>query len=174
MFSSASKALACRDDWIGWQEASRKKHLHLIVQNSRFLILPWVRVKNLASKALAMAHRQLADDWKKHYGYKPVVIETYVDTNKFDAVCYRAANWRYLGQTKPHKAGKQTKPRKGIFVYPLVGNCHVILRDGPRAVRRSRRLRTARDPQPIPAFSPDDPFVRLWKNIIATVVDVRA
>lgn len=173
LFSGASKALACRDDWVGWQEASRKKHLHLVVQNGRFLILPWVKVNNLASRVLATACRQLADDWKKRHGYKPVLIETYVDTSKFDAICYRAANWRYLGQTKPRMAGKQTKPRKGVFVYPLVGNCQAILRDGPRAARKSRKSRRLRtEPQPVPTFSPDDPFVQLWKNIVAAVVDV--
>ena len=69
----------------------------MVVRNSRFLILPWVRVKCLASKALSMAVRRLPGDWQAHHGLRPVLVETFVDPGRFDATCYRAANWRNIG-----------------------------------------------------------------------------
>ena len=88
MFTYATLSLPCRDQWMGWQDKKHKKHLDLVVKNNRFLILPWVRVKNLASKALSTACRQLADDWQQQYGYQPVLIETFVDPQRFDGSCY--------------------------------------------------------------------------------------
>jgi hypothetical protein len=108
MFSYAVKSLPARDEWIGWQEKSHKKHLDLVANNNRFLIFPWVKVKCLASKALSMASRQLADDWEACHGYRPVLLETFVDLTKFDATCYRAANWHYLSETKGRVARKNT------------------------------------------------------------------
>ena len=88
MFCYAVKSLPCRDEWIGWQDQKHKKHLDLVVSNNRFLILPWVQVKNLASKSLSMACRRLADDWCHQHAYRPVLIETFVDAQHFDASCY--------------------------------------------------------------------------------------
>ena len=95
------------------------------MNNSRFLILPWVRVKGLASKILALSARRIAPDWQSHYGHRPLLLETLVDANRFRGTCYRAANWIYLGQTtgrgrmdREHKADGQAI--KDIYVYPLV------------------------------------------------------
>ena len=98
--ASAAWALAPRDKFIGWQKKHRQKLLHLVISNDRFLIFPWVNVPNLASKALSLATTQIGNDWLRAYGYRPVLIETFVDTTKYSGTCYRAANWQYLGKTK--------------------------------------------------------------------------
>jgi hypothetical protein len=122
-FGAAAWQTAPRDCYIGWSHAQREKNLHLIVNNARFLILPWVQSKNLASMILAMAARQLPDDWLVQYNYRPVLMETFVEKQRFEGTCYKAANWRYLGQTKGRgklgPAGKQSVPIKDLWVYPL-------------------------------------------------------
>lgn len=123
-FAAAAWKLAPRDRWIGWTDPQRQRHLHLIVNNARFLILPWIESKNLASKLLGMAARRLAQDWTERYGYPPVLLETFVDTNRFSGGCYRAANWVHVGTTQGR--GKLDHnhtaklPRKDIWLYPLV------------------------------------------------------
>lgn len=122
-FGAAAWKIAPRDNFIGWDDQQRQKGLHLIVNNARFLILPWVKSKNLASKLLAMVTKQLPDDWQNRYGYKPVLVETFVEANRFKGICYKAANWIYVGLTKgrgklgPHNANI---PQKDIFLYPLI------------------------------------------------------
>ncbi|MBL4869288.1 MAG: IS4 family transposase [Pseudomonadales bacterium] len=171
LFSYAVTRLPLRDEWIGWQDQAHKKHLKLVINNNRFLVLPWVKVKHLASKALAIASRQLADDWNEHHGYRPVLLETFVDLTKFNATCYRAANWQYLGDTKGATASKkvQGKTPKGIYIYPLVDNAKSILINGPKApARRSKKPSINASP----TLAPEDPFIELWQNIIETVVTV--
>ena len=99
LFEAATKTLPCRDNWIGWSDRARGRSRHLMVVNSRFLVFPWVRSKNLASSALALATRRLADDWQRLHGYRPVLCETFVDETRFRASCYRAANWERIGST---------------------------------------------------------------------------
>ena len=122
-FSASSWALESRDRWIGWNIENRKARLHLIVNNSRFLIFPWVNVKNLASKALAMAIKQIQEDWLIEYCYAPVLLETFVDLSHFIGTCYKASNWTYLGETKGRgridKEHKHALSRKAIYMYPL-------------------------------------------------------
>jgi hypothetical protein len=124
--ASAAWALASRDEWIGWEEKHRKKLLHLIISNDRFLIFPWVNVPNLASHVLSLATKQIGDDWVDVYKYRPVLIETFVDTSRYNGACYRAANWTYLGKTKgrghfdPKHECKETI--KDIFAYPLTAD----------------------------------------------------
>lgn len=122
-FSASSWALAERDKWIGWTLEDRKARLNLIVNNSRFLIFPWVHIKNLASKVLSMAAKQIQDDWLRHYCYAPVLLETFVDPAHFKGTCYKAANWVYLGETKGRGRMDRHKQRalspKAIFMYPL-------------------------------------------------------
>ncbi len=162
MFSYATKTLACRDQWIGWQDKGYKKHLDLVVNNNRFLIFPWVKVKNLASKTLSIAAKQLAVDWHTLHGYRPVLLETFIDTTKFNASCYRAANWHYLGQT--HKrAGKTIK---AVYVCPLQKDAKTILLKGHQRPDKKRN-----DPR-VKACHPKDPFVQLWQNIIGTITSV--
>ena len=168
MFSYASKMLACRDEWIGWQNNVYKKHLDLVVNNNRFLVFPWVKVKCLSSKTLSIAVRQLADDWHTRHGYRPVLLETFVDLKKFNATCYRAANWHYLGKTKARSATKNRdeKTAKGVYVYPLLKNAKSILINGHEGPIKKR---TASTPKTLHS---NDPFFQLWQNIIGTVTAV--
>lgn len=122
-FSASAWALAERDRWIGWDVEDRKQRLHLIVNNSRYLIFPWVKVRNLASKALSIAARQIQEDWLREYCYAPVLLETFVDLEHFKGTCYKAANWLYLGETQGRGRMDRNKEyalsRKAIFMYPL-------------------------------------------------------
>ena len=130
-FSAASWALEPRDKWIGWSADDRKNRLFLIVNNSRFLILPNAHVKNLASRALSLAAKQIQTDWEREFGYVPVVLESFVDTNLYNGTIYKAANWILLGHTKGrgrmdrHHDSKQSQ--KAIFVYPLRSDYKDIL-----------------------------------------------
>jgi len=125
-FGAAAWKTAPRDQWIRWNTKQRENSLHLIVNNARFLLLPWVKSQNLASKVLAMAATRLSGDWQKLYGYQPVLMETFVEKKRFAGTCYKAANWVYLGDTKGR--GKldvkhqNPLPIKAIFVYPLQAN----------------------------------------------------
>lgn len=124
LWTSPAWKMAARDEWIGWNSQQRTRNLQYIVNNGRFLILPSVHVKGLASTILARSARQLPHDWRQHYGYAPLLLETLVDGSRFKGTCYRAANWIYLGKTA---GGNRTdrlqhsKPRpvKLIFVLPL-------------------------------------------------------
>jgi hypothetical protein len=122
-FSASSWALESREQWIGWNLEDRKSRLHLIINNSRFLIFPWVNVKNLASKALALAIKQIQEDWLREYCYAPVLLETFVDVSRFAGTCYKASNWIYLGLTKGRgRMDRKTESklsRKAIYMYPL-------------------------------------------------------
>jgi hypothetical protein len=122
-FSAAARRVGVRDQWIGWSDAARARHLHRVVSNSRFLILPWVKVRNLASRVLALAARRVVQDWEQSYGYTPVLLESFVEQGRFSGTCYRAANWVELGSTRGR--GRQDReracerPLKTIFAYPL-------------------------------------------------------
>lgn len=123
-FSSPAWKMAPRDRWIGWSDEQRQRNLQKIVNNSRFLILPWVEVKNLASSALALAVRAVPDDWQRCYGYQPVLMETLVDRKRFKGTCYKAANWIHMGETTgrgrmDRDNKKQGESVKEIYVYPL-------------------------------------------------------
>jgi hypothetical protein len=124
LWSSPAWRMAARDRWIGWNDGERARNLQYIVNNSRFLIMPWVRVKGLASKILGACARQLPADWEKLYGYRPLLLETLVDAGRFRGTCYRAANWMALGQTsgrgrmdREHAAHGEAV--KDLYVYPL-------------------------------------------------------
>lgn len=124
-FSSAAWRMACRDAWIGWDSAARIRQLPWVVNNSRFLILPWVRVKNLASTVLAQLARRIGAEWRAAYGVTPVLLETLVDPARFDGACYRAANWIVIGTTtgrgrNDRVRGRRPRVPKRVLVYPLV------------------------------------------------------
>ncbi|MGH7592519.1 MAG: DUF4338 domain-containing protein [Gemmatimonadales bacterium] len=112
-----------RDEAIGWTPEQRRRNLHLIVNNARFLILPWIRYKNLASRSLALVSRRLADDWHERYAYRPVLLETFVEKPRFAGTCYKAANWQHLGDTqgrgKLDTLHRHAKPIKSVWIYPL-------------------------------------------------------
>jgi len=122
-FGAAAWQIAPRDQFIGWSHEQRQSHLSWVVNNARFLIMPWVESKNLASKILAMTARRLPDDWESQYHIRPVLLETFVETERFTGACYKAANWTYVGKTqgrgKLGPSGKQSVPIKDIWLYPL-------------------------------------------------------
>src|SRR5712692_357992 len=93
LWTSPAWKMAPRDEWLGWNGPQRISNLQYIVNNGRFLILPWVKVKGLASKILSLSARRLPADWEQHYGYRPLLLETLVDVNRFRGTCYKAANW---------------------------------------------------------------------------------
>jgi hypothetical protein len=122
-FSSASWALKCRDRYIGWTEAARRANLGRLVCNDRFLILPTVKVKNLASRVLSLALSRLPEDWEQRYQIRPVLVETFVDPGRFAGTCYQAANWTYVGDS----AGRRDGRGKKVFLYPLIPRWRKVL-----------------------------------------------
>jgi hypothetical protein len=123
LFGAAAWKTQSRDQWIGWDPATRKKNLPFVVNNSRFLVLPWIRVPHLASHLLARVTRRLSADWRRYYGHPVHLAETFVEQNRFKGTCYKAANWIHVGQTAGR--GRQDRwntgslPVKDIFLYPL-------------------------------------------------------
>jgi hypothetical protein len=130
-FGSAAWRVAPRDWYIGWGEEKRKENLHLILNNARFLILPWVFSKNLASMVLSMVAKRIPTDWQKRYKYCPVLLETFVEKNRFSGTCYKAANWVNVGTTQGRGRGdrfnKARLPKKDIFVFPMDKDYHNLL-----------------------------------------------
>ena len=122
-FGASAWKLAGRDRFIGWQESQRLDNLQLVVNNARFLILPWIQSKGLASKILSMIARQLPHDWQRRYGYRPVLLETFVESERHRGTCYKAANWVHVGKTagrgKKCPVHQQIVPIKDIWLYPL-------------------------------------------------------
>jgi Domain of unknown function (DUF4338) len=131
-FGAAAWMLAARDRWIGWSASQRERRLEWIVNNSRFLLLPWVQSRNLGSSVLGRVARQLPQDWQHRYGYRPVLIESLVEDERFWGTCYQAANWLCLGQTtgrsKLEKSHSQIVPIKRIFVRQLSPDFRDLLR----------------------------------------------
>jgi len=122
-FSAATWRLKARDQFIGWSERARRQNLQRVVCNSRFLILPTVRVANLASHVLSRCVNRLAVDWHERYGYEPVLVETFVDAGQYTGASYRAANWLRVGETAGrsdgYANGKVSDGKKQVYVYPL-------------------------------------------------------
>ena len=153
MFSGAAKALTARDGWIGWTASQRLHRLPWVINNSRFLIFPWVTVKNLASHVLGKVGRGIAHDWKKRWGFSPVLMETFVDPKFYTGSSYLGANWTYLGMTTGKglvRKGKtyNTSPKK-ILVYPLAKNfketlCRPLTRPAEGEGDRPNRLLTTK------------------------------
>jgi hypothetical protein len=125
LFGAAAWQCASRDDYIGWDSASRAQHLHLLANNTRFLILPWVGVKSLASHILGRIARRLSNDWQSKYGHPIYLLETFVEQHRFRGTAYRAANWVRVGQTQGRT--RQDRPDgtwhqaaiKDVYLYPL-------------------------------------------------------
>lgn len=122
-WSSAPRHLGARDRFIGWDQAARKRNIHLIAYNTRYLILPWVKVEHLASHLLARVSRRIAADWEKMYAHPVCLLETFVDPERFRGTCYRAANWIDVGETTGRGKDDQTmranRSIKRVLVYPL-------------------------------------------------------
>ena len=142
-FSAPARVLRVRDQWIGWSPAQRHAHLERVVNNSRFVILPWVAVKNLASHVLAKALGRLPGDWAARFGTRPWLVETFVDPARFRGTCYRAANWQRLGPT--FGSGKQGSGYvyhgvvKEVYVYVLAPRFRTRIGCQPQALRPSHR-----------------------------------
>ncbi|MFI4939886.1 MAG: DUF4338 domain-containing protein [Burkholderiales bacterium] len=133
-FSSPAWRMAARERWIGWDEQTRRSNLQRVVNQSRFLILPWVRIANLASVVLSRAHHRLCQDWETRYGIAPLLAETLVDESRYSGHCYLAANWIRLGETTGRGRMDCGHERvgvspKAVWVYPLA----------PEAAERLRR-----------------------------------
>ena len=122
-FGASAWSVAVRDRFLGWPPEQRQQQLHLIVNHSRFLLLPRAGSPHLASSVLARVSRQLPDQWQARYGYRPVLLESFVEKDRFEGTCYKAANWRCLGLTKGRgkleKTGRPVLPVKWVFIYPL-------------------------------------------------------
>lgn len=126
LFGSAAWKTSARDRFIGWDPATRQANLKLMTNNTRFLILPWVSVKNLASFVLGACLRRLSEDWQFRYGHELCLVETFVDRSRFAGTCYRAANWMRIGKTKGRSRQDRYKrlkvPVKDLYVYPLAAD----------------------------------------------------
>lgn len=130
-WSSAPRHIGCRDKFIGWSQNTRKRNIHLIAYNSRFLVLPWVRVPFLASHLLGRMAKVLPVDWESLYHHPICFLETFVDTERFKGTCYKAANWVYLGNTtgrgKNDQTNKPNRSIKAVLGYPLSENFRRLL-----------------------------------------------
>ena len=130
-FGAAAWKVAARDRWIGWRREAREANLGRVLNNARFLLLPWVQVKNLASKVLALAAARIPGDFAARYGERVVLLETFVQIPRFRGTCYRAANWQYVGETagrgKCDRHHRSALPRKAVYVYPLAANFRAAL-----------------------------------------------
>ena len=147
-FSAAAWRLAARDRWIGWSDEARRQHLPKVVCNSRFLILPQVQVANLASHVLSLCARRIEQDWRERYGFAPVLLETFVERDRFAGTCYRAANWHHVGTTcgrgRQDRDRSRALPQKDVYVLPLRKNATELLcRESPQIVvkQKARKAR---------------------------------
>lgn len=125
-FGVSALKVECRDKFIGWNSETRQNNLNIVVDNSRFLILPWVKIPHLASYILGRTLKQLSADWEKHHCHRIVLVETFVDTERFKGTCYKAANWQFLGLTKGRgrndRYNTAKKSLKAVFVRRLCKN----------------------------------------------------
>jgi len=131
VWSSAPRHLGPRDRFIGWSTAARRRHIHLLAYNTRFLILPWIQVPHLASHLLSRMAMIVAQDWLRLYGHPIYFLETFVDPTRFRGTCYRAANWVVLGRTtgrgKADHTNRPNRSLKDVLGYPLVPHFRHLL-----------------------------------------------
>ncbi|MCL5284872.1 MAG: DUF4338 domain-containing protein [Nitrospirae bacterium] len=134
-FGASAWKVAPRDLWIGWSREIREARLSLVVNNARFLIFPWIRTKNLASRLLALAAKRLPKDWENRYGFAPVLLETFVECDRFRGTCYKAANWIHVGKTqgrgKKDVFNQYALPVKDIYLFPLHRRFRQVLTSDP-------------------------------------------
>ncbi len=132
-WASAAFKVKSRDDYIGWSVKTKRSRLHLVANNTRFLVLPWIRVKHLASKVLAANLKRLSHDWQKTWHHPIHLAETFVDVSRFKGTCYQAANWRFVGLTRGSaKKGNEYQyhgQAKAVYLYPLHRHCKRELAD---------------------------------------------
>jgi hypothetical protein len=124
LFGAAAWRAAARDKFLGWDESQKAVGLSRVANNTRFLVLPWVKVRGLASHVLSRLARRLSEDWQFKYGHPIYLLESFVDCTRFRGTCYRAANWQCVGQTRGRgRQGRDhqrlTATVKDIYLYPL-------------------------------------------------------
>ena len=199
-FSSHSALhLKDRDKWIGWDKKQQQRNLGKVICNNRFLIFPWVKIKNLASKSLSQALLQIQKDWPELYCIQPVLIETFVKPSSFNGTCYKAANWQRIGQTAGSISFRKNSPElsqpllpptakepcayaevssqttepqgepKDIYVYPLVKNFREILLHNPRK-KSGSQLKSPHLLAQLPKVS--DAFLGCWNKISSIITAV--
>lgn len=147
-YSACARRVERRDAWIGWPEEARVRNHIFLVNNSRFLIAPMVKVKNLASHVLARCQARLVEDWEAVYHYRPILLETYVEQDRFAGTCYRAANWLYVGATRGRGRQGTGATVKDIYVMPLDKAWQRVLcrrGDGTVDIRKQTEPRAPRD-----------------------------
>ena len=131
MFGSAAWKCEGRDTFIGWDNEQRKDGLRYITNNSRYLVLPWVRIPHLASHILSLVCRRISNDWETKYGHPLYMLETFVECERFQGTCYKAANWLHVGKTtgrgRDSKSVEAVLPIKDIFVYSLAKRFRELL-----------------------------------------------
>lgn len=134
LFGSAAWKVAPRDIFIGWDAQARQRHLHLLTNNMRFLILPWVRVPHLAGHILGRLAKRISADWERKYAHPIYLLETFVERERFRGVCYKAANWRHVGQTTGRTRNDRDRlirrPIKDVYLYPLTKDFRQALSKG--------------------------------------------
>lgn len=143
-FAAAAWRCQSRDRFIGWDDQARKVHLSYVANNTRFLVLPWVRVDNLASHLLSRLVKRISRDWEGKYGHRLYALETFVDRSRFTGACYRAANWRRVGQTTGRTRNDVINRGplasvKDVYVYPLARNFRRGLCQAPRTAEATAR-----------------------------------
>jgi len=150
-FSASAWKIKGRDEYVGWSDSARHKNLQLVVNNSRFLIAPGVKVRNLASHILSICTKQLRDDWFERYGYSPVLLETFVDSEKHKGTIYKAANWIYAGKTagrgRDEKKNLALKTPKILYLYPLCKDWRSVLTRDSQKCSSPVMLTARREPE---------------------------
>ncbi len=163
LFSASALSLASRDKWIEWTQKDKNERLFLIINNSRFLILPWVKIKNLATKSLSIIEKQIQTDWQKIYNYKPVLIETFVDSSKYQGTSYKAANWTLVGETagrgRNDSNNEQNRSVKYVFLKPLDPNFRFVLKGEKVPAKKNNYIK-------------DDKFATVWHEIVHIISEV--
>jgi hypothetical protein len=143
-FGASAWRLAPRDRFVGWTDVERQAHLHEVVQNRRLLVLPWVSVKGLASSILSLAARRLPADWEERAGFRPLLLETFVEQGRFSGTCYAAANWVHVGHTQGRgrndRTGQGGRPVRDVWLLPLHPRFRALLTDGRLQSPTGRRL----------------------------------
>ncbi len=145
-FSASAWRVRCRDEFIGWSEEARRHTLQRVVNNSRFLIPPMVKVPGLASRVLAQCCKRLADDWQERYSYRPVLLETFIERGRFTGACYRAANWQHIGATTGRGRQGTGTTTKDVYLYPLCEDWKSVLCSLPDGTVSIRPPLPGRDP----------------------------
>jgi len=181
--SSSISNLKLRDEWIDWEQEDRGQRLHLILNNNRFLIFPWIKVKNLASKTLSIAAKQVPEDFLDVYKYRPVLLETFVDSEKYSGACYTAAGWSFIGKTAGlGRMGKYNEPKEAIklfYMKPLNKYFRNTLKDCTPKVKRKKKakpkvqkgLRNKTRGEQCNTTPPDE-FIDLWTRVMSIVSNV--